>query len=77
VRRLLVTIIHGTATEVTDLQRALASNCTCDPAQGKRCASCRAASEDQQWLDRMLFIRRIRVRLWDEECLAKKGDVSG
>lgn len=71
----VTTIFHGTTEEVADLKQAIARNCTCDPEHGKRCAVCTAALYDQEWLNRLLFIRRIRVQLWREESM--KGEPRG
>lgn len=63
---------HGTRKEHSALLAALQNNCGCSYGpMGERVGSPRAPHkalfEDQQWLNRMLFVRRLRARLKHEE----------
>lgn len=62
---------HGTEAEYKDLKRAVERNCTCvTTLAGVRlsiCPSHKIIEQNQRVLDGLLFARRIRKRLEDEE----------
>ena len=65
-------IWHGTDVEASELLRALAQNCECtfDDSSGARTSTCPAHAlfaSSQEWLDRLLFLRRLRDKLNREE----------
>ena len=67
-----VVIWHGNQQEAFDLISALTHHCTCGyhPATGERVFQCEphCMVDENQWaLDRLLFARRIAVRLQSEE----------
>lgn len=66
-------IWHGTQQEGTELITALEKNCECERnlmgLRTKTCPAHEAFANDQQWLDRLLFLRRIRDKLNREEDL--------
>jgi len=67
---IMTAIWHGTQQEGMELVTAIAHNCTCETAPVvKRCAAHEAFTHNQQWLDRLVFMRRIRDRLNREEYL--------
>ena len=64
-------IWHGTTQESAALVRAVADNCNCKFGRaGERnavCAAHRMLVEDQRALDGLVFARRMKSRLLDEE----------
>jgi hypothetical protein len=62
---------HGTAKEGEELDKALSEHrqCTFDQQDGHRTATCEAHRMvlDQEFLDRLLFARRIVDKLRNEE----------
>lgn len=61
---------RGTTQESWDLQRALNRHCSCSLASDRtldRCGPHRLLVEDQDLLNRLLFVRRIVQRLLREE----------
>ena len=62
---------HGTQQESLDLINAVTRNCACEfGLMGVRLTTCpphRMLAEDQRALDGLLFVRRMRERLQDEE----------
>lgn len=69
---------HGTDAEKDAFQAAVIHNCECVMgAMGMRTFTCvlhKAMLEDQAWLDRMLFVHRMRQRFIDEEERDRKND---
>lgn len=62
---------HGTNEERDEFLAALNRNCLCKTdefgAVNEMCAVHTALLHDQQWLDRMVFFRRLRDKLKTEE----------
>jgi hypothetical protein len=67
-----IVVWHGNQQEAFDLIGAVTQHCTCGyhPRTGDlvfQCEPHRMVNEDQRALDRLLFARRIAVRLQREE----------
>ena len=62
---------HGTAQEQQDLVTAVMRYCACDAGAGYLCPSHTAMQHDQDWINRLVFVRRYapeRSRIGDEPC---------
>lgn len=60
---------HGTQDEAASLLETVARHCACVFNSGAIVAPCAAHSAltDQRWLNGLLFMRRQRAQLWDQE----------
>jgi hypothetical protein len=63
---------HGTSTELRLLVACLNRNCACERDSGTLCAHHRALRFEQAFLDRLVFVRRIRERFVCEEWLVEE-----
>lgn len=69
----MTAIWHGTNPEMFELTAAIMQNCDCilteEGVRAQTCASHKGLTEDQRWLDGLVYARRIAQRLREKEFL--------
>ncbi len=64
-------IWNGTKREGTDLENAIARNCTCDPDNQVTCPTHDSFAHSQRFCDGVLTYRHLRERLLTEEWMGQ------